>query len=402
MRLFDRILRIKKEKVVSESDKIRKETIFPITAPDMEIDGNNVLKKYTGEDEVVIIPEGIIKIGVWAFKSNEYIRRVLLPHTVLEIDDGAFERSSIEEIVIPGSVRKMGYAVFQYCKMLRRVVLPDELEEIKFSTFQGCCDLNDIVLPAHLKKVGDSAFSGSAITELRLPEGMTYVGEKSFCGMAFLEKLYLPDTLRVIGEHAFEGCKKLTEIQFPEELWRIGNRAFLYCKSLERVDLPDSLVVLDKWAFQGTKAENDERINALYEKVNTVISYEKPQDYQEMKYQGMRFYYHTENVEYKASDSSDKPKEYQLIFDHEISDSCSIYKEKNGNKVLMIYVSVPTFDSGDREWDSYRKLFLIPSGGRLKGRLVVGGYHVARILIYDDIVCGDSRTEKIIKCTGII
>ena len=67
----------------------------------------------------------------------------------------------------------------------------------------------------------------------------------------------------------------------------------------------------------------------------------------------------------------------------------------------MIYVSVPVFDSGDREFDSYRKLFLIPGEGKITGVMVCGGYRIAKVLTYRNIRPADDKTEKLLKSTNI-
>ena len=63
------------------------------------------LKHYTGTEEVVTVPEGVLKIGRGAFSGNSHIRRVILSDSLEEIGEDAFSRSAIEEIEIPDSVR---------------------------------------------------------------------------------------------------------------------------------------------------------------------------------------------------------------------------------------------------------------------------------------------------------
>lgn len=131
--------------------------------------------------------------------------------------------------------------------------------------------------------------------------------------------------------------------------------------------------------------------------------YERPKEYQELYSDDLKFYYRSEKAvdREEGCQEEDVLKDYGLRFDHKFKDDYQIYK-KNGKKVLMIYVSVPTFDSGDREWDSYRKLFLIPQKKTVEGFMIAGGYKVSKIFIYEDMRCADSRTEKILKNAGIL
>lgn len=147
-----------------------------------------------------------------------------------------------------------------------------------------------------------------------------------------------------------------------------------------------------------TRIVNSEEFQALYTGLNEVKVYPKPVGYKEMVYEGLKFYYQDENVDYTAYDHQDTSqlKSYGFEYDHDITDSQSIYKNKAGKKALVIYVSVPTFDSADRQWDSYRKLFLIPEEGGMTGFMVSGGYEIAKILAYRDMRYADDKTEKLL------
>lgn len=46
---------------------------------------------------------------------------------------------------------------------------------------------------------------------------------------------------------------------------------------------------------------------------------------------------------------------------------------------LVIYTSIPTFDSGNREWDSRILEFLIFDGQAVSLVVLRGGYHIAHL-----------------------
>lgn len=120
--------------------------------------------------------------------------------------------------------------------------------------------------------------------------------------------------------------------------------------------------------------------------------------YSEMTFEGLKFYYRRKSVDYAAL-SNQGPCQFQKYgfeYDHNITDTWMIFKNKAGKKALVIHVSVPTFDYGDREWDSYRKLFLIPESGSMTGFMICGGYKIAKIFAYQDIHCADKKTKKLL------
>lgn len=90
----------------------------------------DVLLKYSGEDEHVSVPDGIRVIGEEAFSGAD-IESVVLPHSLVEIEDYAFEHCSwLESIIIPEGVWQLGYGAFDGCDSLRVVTLPTSFQAI--------------------------------------------------------------------------------------------------------------------------------------------------------------------------------------------------------------------------------------------------------------------------------
>ena len=382
-----------------------------------EINNKHELMKYNGKEETVIVPDGVLKIGIWAFSENQHIKRVVLPDSVTLIRNCAFSNSSIEEIEIPDGVSGIENCAFHNCRQLRKIKLPCGLKKIEFGTFRGCSSLTEIEFPSGLKEVNslsiEPAFAGSGIRNLVLPTGMTLVNN-AFKSMYELESVYMPDTilsigegafwdcgklkkvrfsknLRMIGTDAFNSCGSLEEIDLPEGLIEIGNRAFGKCRNLSRVKLPNDLLKLGRWAFMDTPYAETVDMEALSKAVNMKENYQKPDGYSELNFSDMAFYYK------RKTEKANPEMMGSLRYDRPVMDSIDIYRNQRNEEILRIYVEVPTFDSGDREWDSYRKLYLFRHEGELWGLLVAGGYRIARIDCYEDIRCADSRTEKMLQ-----
>lgn len=380
------------------------------------------LQKYEGEEERVVIPEGVIKIGVWAFRNNQKIRTVTLPASLREIDSGAFSYSSLEAISIPEGVSVIDCDTFQYCKKLTTVRLPDNLRAIQSGAFSGCTALSEIELPSALREVDfwgtRPTFSGTGIRRLVIPDGMTFVS-RAFSGMNKLESVSLPDSVVSIGEGAFRDCSNLKEIRFSKNLRVIGDGAFAHCNNLEEVLLPEGLLEIGKDAFAGCKGLNHIELpdsllgmgprafcktpfteatdlDPLMKQINESTAIPFPDGYSAFSFGGLDFYYR------EKTDHGKDFKEESLRFERAFTDAISIYKNRQNAEILRIYVSIPTFDSGDREWDSYRKLYIAPEAGELRGLLIAGGYRIASVQAYHDLRCADERTKKLLEAAGII
>ena len=128
---------------------------------DFEIDEYGVLKKYTGSDSHVIIPEGVVSIGYMAFFGcGDFLTQVIIPDSVTSIGDNAFWGCvNLINITIPNSVTEIGEGAFLYCLGLRSITIPDSITEIEDNLFSHCTSLTDIKLPSSMTYIGLQAVS---------------------------------------------------------------------------------------------------------------------------------------------------------------------------------------------------------------------------------------------------
>lgn len=125
----------------------------------------------------------------------------------------------------------------------------------------------------------ESYFFHPNLREVKLPDGLTYIGARAFCDSPYLTEVKIPSTVTKIKEYAFSGCTGLTEIELPPQLEEvddglfsrcsglteitipssvktIGARAFLYCTKLESVTLSEGLREIEYEAFRCTNLKS--------------------------------------------------------------------------------------------------------------------------------------------------
>ena len=105
----------------------------------------NALKKYNGNSQTVIIPNGVTTIENEAFKDNKSIQKVSIPNSVIAIGSNAFEGcSGLLEVSLPNGLKKIGYMTFSGCNSLESITIPASVDEIMFNAMY-CDGLKEII-----------------------------------------------------------------------------------------------------------------------------------------------------------------------------------------------------------------------------------------------------------------
>ena len=99
----------------------------------------------------VVISEGITKIGDSAFgtEKNDGIKSITLPASLKVIDYMAFVSSSITSIILE-NVESVGSAAFNGCRALTNVVLGGSLTKLGKSVFMYCLNLETVTINSNI------------------------------------------------------------------------------------------------------------------------------------------------------------------------------------------------------------------------------------------------------------
>ncbi len=183
---------------------------------------NNILKKYIGNEEKIIIPEGVEKIASLAFGRPDNqesqcpaLKEVILPETITEIAPKAFYRcETLEKINLPGSLKSIGAEAFSYCYQLREIIIPESVTEIGREAFCWC-QPEELFIPAH-------------ITDLKPDDFGIFqnIGHMTYRNIDFSARKFkgmdVRDCVRLINQHDIS-----VQIPSPEKEYIIFQ---LYCQ----------------------------------------------------------------------------------------------------------------------------------------------------------------------------
>ena len=93
---------------------------------------NGVLMAYNGEQDEVIIPDGITHIGENAFRGNRAAQIIRVPSGVVSNEDDAFSYcEGLQEIELPGTLKRIGFEAFFQCKKLAHISIPASVTVIE-------------------------------------------------------------------------------------------------------------------------------------------------------------------------------------------------------------------------------------------------------------------------------
>ena len=213
------------------------------------------ITKYLGSETVVTIPAIIDDvtveiIGDSAFEDKQ-LTEVILPDSIIKIENNAFDCNQLSSIIIPEGVIFIGACAFRFNK-LESIKIPDNVTEIGKAAFSSN-KLSSITFPNGITKIGDYLFSNNELSNLIIPDSVTEIGDGSFSSNE-LSSIEFNDEITKIGDYTFE-ANKLTNVEIPESISIIGNYTFA-SNLLEELIIPDNIIKIGDNAFQSNQLTN--------------------------------------------------------------------------------------------------------------------------------------------------
>lgn len=194
------------------------------------------------------IPEGIFKIGEYAFSGC----------------------ISLVTVEIPTTLRVIGQHAFSGCKLLKTIKLchsdnenidlGDDIVKIGKGTFENCDSITSVVLPKNLSYMGPLCFfSCKSLKSVIMDcDGIDFIMPYTFGNCEKLESLTLSINVNKLWSFAFINCRGLTEIRFIGDV-NIGESSFKNCENLITASLSKRSYV-ELSAFSGC-----DKMNILWE-----------------------------------------------------------------------------------------------------------------------------------------
>lgn len=111
------------------------------------------------------------------FRKRKDITDVIIKDGVTTIGHGLFEGCSLENIIVPESVKSVESSAFASCENLKAITLPSGCTTINSLAFSICSNLSRIVIPDSVTFIGEAAFFRTTGGEY-VPLEVLYTGTK--------------------------------------------------------------------------------------------------------------------------------------------------------------------------------------------------------------------------------
>ncbi|MBR4237271.1 leucine-rich repeat protein [bacterium] len=221
-------------------------------------------------DELItdlIIPDGVVSIGNYAFYHATTITSVTIPNTLTSIGNDAFWYSSsiekvntssteswcninfgnyysnpiyyahnlylngelVTDLIIQDGVTSIGKYSFAYCYSLKSVTVPSTLTTIGSDAFNYCSSLERVNI-SNLESWCNIDFYNSASNPLPYAKNL-YLNDE------LVTDLVISDGITSIKAYAFTYCRSIKSITISESVTKIGTNAFYNCSFLNRVNI---------------------------------------------------------------------------------------------------------------------------------------------------------------------
>ena len=215
----------------------------PVFTYSLDDDGNATIIGYTGNVSALVIPDEIDG------------------HKVIALGDNAFKgKKLLEYVEIPNNVVKIGSYVFANTS-LTDLKLPEKLTYLGRCVLSGNTGVTEIVIPKTLATVGaewenilagDGPFHESNVQKATLEKGITSIPRNLFHKNTTLTQVTIPDTVTKIEEFAFAECGNLESVSLPDNVNQIGEYAFAKT-GIKEISMPDSILEIGDYVFANTK-----------------------------------------------------------------------------------------------------------------------------------------------------
>ena len=177
--------------------------------------------------------------------------------------DGSRSVVEIPETYGGAKVTSIAAGAFRGQTMITDVVIPEGVTYIGREAFAGCSALVRVQIPTSVTQVGANLFEGTPYDSTLTGE-LVYINSILYRCQSDAVTVSIRQGTTVIAEEAFINRVNLAAIVVPDGVSYIGSNAFKNCSALSQIEIPKSVRDIVANAFDGTKWYEDRKHGMIY------------------------------------------------------------------------------------------------------------------------------------------
>ena len=177
----------------------------------------------------------------------------------IELQNCSSEYKSINGLLYGRVIDEYGFftktwSVLRCPRGMKKAVIDDIAEKIAQAAFMGC-SVEEVVMPDSVKMICNEAFSSCKyLKKINLSKNLQKTTNQLGNNACFkkcerLKCIEIPAGIKEIPNMMFFGCRELSEVVFHDGLEVIGTSAFASCRNLEKINLPKTVKRIERWAM---------------------------------------------------------------------------------------------------------------------------------------------------------
>ena len=167
-----------------------------------------------------------------------------------------YNGSDTSKVIVPskyngsnGEQQVVGFAdgqslttsIFKQSTVLSEIYLPETISYIGDYTFARCSNLRYINLPETVRYLGTNLlFRCASLSYIKFPDQLDVI-QNSCCNNTNLISVLFPKVNKFLGVGIFGSCENLVSVDIAEGNTRLSNAMFGTCTGLTYVNLPDTI-----------------------------------------------------------------------------------------------------------------------------------------------------------------
>ncbi len=260
--------------------------------------------------QTVTIPDGITRIGSFAFLNCDYLTELVIPDSVTEMGEQSVSQcESLSAVTLSANAPVLPYCFLSFCDQLESITIPEGVTTIETDALIGCDALTEITVPKTVTSIAaegfycdieaihvdaentvyssmDGVLFNKAQTRLlcyptdkpsaayTIPDTVTAIDDAAFAANMHLVRIDIPDTVREIGAGAFYGSSALEEITLPSGITVLPETLFMACSALRSVTIPKTVTEIQEGVFTNCSAMTEilvEEGNPSYQSIDGAL-----------------------------------------------------------------------------------------------------------------------------------